>query len=66
MVSHTHNERRDGSSHTPSIAFRHLPLNSAKFGYASEGAALYLREADHRRGQRPLKGLDINKAVEAT
>ena len=24
--------------HTPSIAFRHLPPNSARFGYASEGA----------------------------
>ena len=26
------------SSHTPSIAFRHLPLNSARFSYATEGA----------------------------
>ena len=25
-------------SHTPSIAFRHLPPNSARFGYATEGA----------------------------
>ena len=24
--------------HTPSIAFRHLPPNSARFGYATEGA----------------------------
>ena len=24
--------------HTPSIAFRHLPPNSAIFGYATEGA----------------------------
>ena len=24
--------------HTPSITFRHLPLNSARFGYATEGA----------------------------
>ena len=24
--------------HTPSIAFRHLPPNSARFGYAAEGA----------------------------
>ena len=25
-------------SHTPSIAFRHLPPNSARFSYATEGA----------------------------
>ena len=25
-------------THTPSIAFRHLPPNSARFGYATEGA----------------------------
>ena len=25
-------------SHTPSTAFRHLPPNSARFGYATEGA----------------------------
>ena len=27
-----------GRSHTPSIAFRHLPPNSARFGYATKGA----------------------------
>ena len=27
-----------GHSHTPSIAFRHLPPNPARFGYATEGA----------------------------
>ena len=26
------------STHTPSIAFRHLPPNSARFSYATEGA----------------------------
>ena len=26
------------NSHTPSTAFRHLPPNSARFGYATEGA----------------------------
>ena len=26
------------SSHTSSVAFRHLPPNSARFGYATEGA----------------------------
>ena len=29
------------SPHTPSIAFRHLPLNSARFSYATE-AALFI------------------------
>ena len=27
-----------GRGHTQSIAFRHLPPNSARFGYATEGA----------------------------
>ena len=39
-------ERRTGHGmlHTPSTAFRHLPPNSARFGYASEGAlSVYLR-----------------------
>ena len=26
------------NGHTPSITFRHLPPNSARFGYATEGA----------------------------
>ena len=26
------------AEHTPNIAFRHLPPNSARFGYATEGA----------------------------
>ena len=52
--------------HTPSIAFRHLPPNSARFGYATEGALdLYLRAAVHRRGQSPPKGLGTNMTVEA-
>ena len=50
--------------HTPSIAFRHLPPNSARFGYATEGA-LYLRAVVHRRGQRPPKGLGTSKTLEA-
>ena len=29
---------REGSLHTASIAFWHLPPNSARFGYATEGA----------------------------
>ena len=46
----------DCGTHTPSIAFRHLPPNSARFSYATEGALFRLRAAVHRRGQRPLKG----------
>ena len=48
------------SWHTPSIAFRHLPPNSARTGYATEGA-LYISD-----DQRPPKGLGTTKAVEAT
>ena len=29
---------RQRSTHTPSTAFRHLPTNSARFSYATEGA----------------------------
>ena len=37
-----------GAYHTPSIAFRHLPPNSARFSYATEEALdLYLRAAVH-------------------
>ena len=49
-------------SHIRSIAFRHIPPNSARFSYAT----LYLRAAVHRRGQRPPKGLGTVKTVEAT
>ena len=28
----------EGGEHTPSIAFRHLPPNSARFSYVTEGA----------------------------
>ena len=30
--------RSVGLTHTPSVAFRHLPPNSARFSYATEGA----------------------------
>ena len=37
-----------GRGDTPCIAFRHLPPNSARFGYATEGTLdLHLRAADH-------------------
>ena len=48
------------STHTPSIAFRHLPPNSARFGYATEGALFIFRAAVQRRGQRPAKGSGTN------
>ena len=47
--------------HTPSIAFWHLPPNSARTSYATEGrGTLYLPAAVHRRCQRPPKGLGTN------
>ena len=51
------------SYHTPSSAFRHLPPNSARIGYASRGT-LYLRGAVHRRCQHPPKGLGADHYVE--
>ena len=42
-----------------------LPPNSARFGYATDGA-LYLRAAVHWRGQCPPKGSGTNMTVEAT
>ena len=55
------------SVHTPSIAFLHLPPNSARFRYAAEGALdLYVRAAVQRCGQRPPKGSGTNMTVEAT
>ena len=32
------NQKSHRWAHTPSIAFRHLPPNSARFSYATEGA----------------------------
>ena len=52
--------------HTPSIAFRHPPPNSARFSYATEVALFYLRAAVHRRGQRPPKGSGTVRTVETT
>ena len=46
---------------TTSIAFRHLPPNSARFSYATEGALFISRAAVHRRGQRPPKGSGTNQ-----
>ena len=53
--------------HTSSIAFRHLPPNSARFSYATEGALFFSAQLSmQRRGQRPPKGSGTNTTVEAT
>ena len=43
--------------HTPSIAFRHLPLNSARTGYPTEGALFISAQLSTALGQRSPKGL---------
>jgi len=54
-------------AHTPSIAFRHLPPNSARFSYATEGALFtYAQLSMQRCGQRPPKGSGTDMTVEAT
>ena len=51
----------------PSIAFWHLPPNSARSGYATEGALFISTQlSTDAAGQRPPKGLGTNKTVEAT
>ena len=53
--------------HTPSIASRHLPPNSARFGYATVGALFISAQLSlQRRGQRRPKSLGTNMTVEAT
>ena len=54
---------RQGAGHTPSIAFRHLPPNSASRYLRHLRGTLYLRAAVHRRSQRPPKGSGTNKAI---
>ena len=54
-----------GCSHTPSIAFRHLPPNLPDLVTLLKGHS-YGRAAVHPRSQRPPKGLDTGKTVEAT
>ena len=48
------------------IAFRHLPPNSARFGYATEGALFISAQLSTDTGQRPPKGSGTNMTVEAT
>ena len=53
--------------HTPSIAFRHPPPNSARFTYATEGALFISAQlAVQWCSQRLPKGSGTNRTVEAT
>ena len=55
-----------GIVHTTSIAFRHLPPNSARFGYATEGTLFISAQLSmQQRGQRSPKGSGTGKTVEA-
>ena len=51
---------------TPNIAFRHLPPNSARFGYATEGALFISAQLSNDAVSALPKGLGINMTVEAT
>ena len=48
------------ATHTPSIVFRHLLPNSARFGYATEWALFISTPAVHRCGRCPPKCLGTN------
>ena len=51
--------------HTLGIAFRHLPPNSARISYVTEGELFISAQlAVHRRGQRPQKGLGTTKTMD--
>ena len=52
----------EGALHTPSIAFRHLPPNSARFSYATEGALLISAQLS----TDAVNGLGTDMTVEAT
>jgi len=52
---------------TASIAFRHLPPNSARTGYVVERALfISVQLSTDTSCQRPPKGIGINKTAEAT
>ena len=55
-----------GLDHTLSITFRHLPPNSARFSYATEGALFISEQLSSDTVQRPPKGSGTNMTVEAT
>ena len=57
----------EGTARTPSTAFWHLPPNSARFSYATEGALFISAQlSTDLVSAPPPKGLSINKTVEAT
>ena len=49
------------SGHTPNIAFRHLPPNSARIVYATEGALFISAQLSTDAVGAPPKGLDTNQ-----
>ena len=52
--------------HTLSIAFRHLPPNSARFSYATEGALFISAQLSTDAVSSPPKGLSTDKTMEGT
>ena len=55
-----------GLAHTPNIAFRHLPPNSARVSYATEGALfIFRRSCPATRASAFPKGSGTNMTVEA-
>jgi len=53
---------RQYCGHTPSVTVWHLPPNSARFGYANDGA-LFISVQLSTDSQCPRKGLGTNKTV---
>ena len=53
-------------SHTPSIAFRHLPPNSARFSYATEGALFISAQLSSEAVSALRKVRVLNMTAEAT
>ena len=51
---------------TPSLAFRHLPPNSARIGYTTEGALFIFAHLSTDTVSALWKGLGTNKTVKAT
>ena len=58
--------RSVGTGLTPSIAFRHLPPNSARFSYATEGALFISAQLSSDAVSALRKVRVLNMTVEAT
>ena len=56
----------EGAGHSPSIAFRHLPPNSARAGYATEGALFISAQLSTDAVSAPRRVGYYFKTVEAT